>query len=91
MLNHRGRIVEDLILYKHSNEILIESDRKNQQKMRKLLEMYKMHKDVVIEEMNISIYHADSDTSTVGFPDPRVPSFGKRIISETPPGIYFDT
>lgn len=85
ILNHRGRIVEDLILYRQAGGILIESDRKNQSKLRKLLEMYKMHKDVTISESSLSVYHAECHTSIAGVVDPRVPSFGKRILSETIP------
>ncbi|VDN22266.1 unnamed protein product [Gongylonema pulchrum] len=73
MLNSRGRVVEDLILHRQSDDkILIESDRNNQPKLRKLLEMYKMHKDVAIEKTDYSVYHADGDAGIAGFPDPRL-------------------
>ncbi|VDK68296.1 unnamed protein product [Litomosoides sigmodontis] len=87
LLNSRGRIVEDLILYRQADEILIESDRSSQSKLRKLLEMFKVHKDVTIEEETGSrVYHADNVTNdTPGIEDPRVPSFGKRILSKTLP------
>ncbi|CAG9529557.1 unnamed protein product [Cercopithifilaria johnstoni] len=87
LLNSRGRIVEDLILYRQADEILIESDRNNQSKLRKLLEMFKVHKDVTIkEETESCVYHADNITNDIlGIEDPRVPSFGKRIISKSLP------
>ncbi|VDM09609.1 unnamed protein product [Wuchereria bancrofti] len=87
LLNNRGRIVEDLILYRQADEILIESDRSNQLKLRKLFEMFKVHKDVTIEEVTERcVYHADSATSDIpGIQDPRVPSFGKRILSKILP------
>ncbi|VBB27389.1 unnamed protein product [Acanthocheilonema viteae] len=87
LLNSRGRIVEDLILYRQADEILIESDRNNQSNLRKLLEMFKVHKDVTIEEETKSyVYHADNMTNDIpGIEDPRVPSFGKRILSEILP------
>ncbi|MCP9264502.1 Aminomethyltransferase [Dirofilaria immitis] len=83
LLNSRGRIVEDLILYRQTDEILIESDRNNQSKLQKLLEMFKVHKDVTIEEETKNyVYHTDNVTSDIpGIQDPRVPSFGKRILS----------
>nr|CDP90586.1 Bm3944 [Brugia malayi] len=84
LLNNRGRIVEDLILYRQADEILIESDRSNQLKLRKLFEMFKIHKDVTIEEVTERyVYHADSATNNIpGIQDPRVPSFGKRILND---------
>uniref|UniRef100_A0A915Q502 Aminomethyltransferase folate-binding domain-containing protein n=1 Tax=Setaria digitata TaxID=48799 RepID=A0A915Q502_9BILA len=87
LLNSRGRIVEDLILYRQKDVILIESDRKNQSSLRKLLEMYKVHKDVTIdEETKKSVYHVDDAAIDIpGIQDPRVPSFGKRILSGTSP------
>ncbi|EFO13337.1 aminomethyltransferase [Loa loa] len=87
LLNSRGRIVEDLILYRQAGEILIESDRNNQSKLRKLFEMFKVHKDVTIEEETEScVYHTDSITNDIpGIQDPRVPSFGKRILSKILP------
>lgn len=80
--------MEDLILYRQADEVLIESDRNNQSKLRKLLEMFKVHKDVTIEEETESyVYHADSITNDIpGIQDPRVASFGKRILSRILPG-----
>lgn len=88
MLNSRGRIIEDMILYRQADEILIESDRNNQSKLRKLLEMFKVHKDVTIEEETKSyVYHTDNTANDIpGIEDPRVPSFGRRILSELLPG-----
>uniref|UniRef100_A0A0R3RPJ7 GCV_T domain-containing protein n=1 Tax=Elaeophora elaphi TaxID=1147741 RepID=A0A0R3RPJ7_9BILA len=87
LLNSRGRIVEDLILYRQADEILIESDRNNQSKLRKLLEIFKVHKDVTIEEETENyVYHADNTVNDIpGIEDPRVPSFGKRILSKNLP------
>lgn len=84
LLNNRGRIVEDLILYRQASDILIESDRKNQSKLRNLFEMFKVQKDVSFEEETENhVYHADSITNDIpGIEDPRVPSFGKRILSK---------
>lgn len=85
--------MEDLILYRQADEILIESDRNSQSKLRKLLDMFKVHKDVTIEEETEShIYHADNVTNDIpGIEDPRVPSFGKRILSKTIPGNKLKT
>ncbi|OZC07200.1 glycine cleavage T-protein [Onchocerca flexuosa] len=87
LLNSRGRIVEDLILYRQADEILIESDRNNQSKLRKLFEMFRIHKDVTIEEETTNcVYHSDNISNDIaGIQDPRVPSFGKRILNEIMP------
>lgn len=50
--------------------------------------MFKVHKDVTIEEETKSyVYHTDNTANDIpGIEDPRVPSFGRRILSELLPG-----
>lgn len=89
MLNSRGRIVEDLLLYRIGNDVLIESERSNKSKLKKLLDMYKIHKDVAIEEYPGCVFFSEK-TDYDGFDDPRVTAFGKRLITEKAPGIFFE-
>ncbi|VDM97709.1 unnamed protein product [Thelazia callipaeda] len=87
MLNSRGRVVEDFILYRQADDVLVESDRNKQADLQKLLELYKVHKDVSIDlEMKSYLYHMDSIADGSGaVKDPRVPSFGMRILRESIP------
>lgn len=84
ILDQRGRVIEDLFIYKKADEFLLESDASNQQKLITLLRRYIMHKKVSVEPIPLRVYFAD-ESVTCGVQDPRVPTFGRRVISDVAP------
>lgn len=46
MLNTKGRIVDDLIISKDNGDVLVECSASNREKLKALLEKYRMRKSV---------------------------------------------
>lgn len=84
LLDQRGRIIEDLILYKYQREYFLECDSTGMQKLERILKRYVMHRNVIIVPSCLSVYFVDT-ISDGGFNDPRVPSFGGRLLSDKIP------
>uniref|UniRef100_A0A0N5A1P0 GCV_T domain-containing protein n=1 Tax=Parastrongyloides trichosuri TaxID=131310 RepID=A0A0N5A1P0_PARTI len=91
LLNARGRIVTDLLVYKKEDEYLLEVDTKIIDKMVKLLKIYKLRRDISISISDYNVgYSFNKIIDNVNkhiFIDPRVPTFGWRILNEDVPEI----
>ncbi|CAJ0571953.1 unnamed protein product, partial [Mesorhabditis spiculigera] len=79
LLNEKGRIVEDLLIYRHDDGALVECSAKNQKDFKKLLEKYRLRKQVEIEDSPDSVYYTSEPTKT---PDPRTPALGYRLLGK---------
>ncbi|VDN59765.1 unnamed protein product [Dracunculus medinensis] len=86
LLNSRGRIVHDMIIYKQDANgcFFIECDASHCGKLQNIFNMYKMHKSVIIEKSILKVFYSDS-IHTGSVKDPRVASFGNRVLSENVP------
>ncbi|XP_071113876.1 putative transferase CAF17 homolog, mitochondrial [Haliotis cracherodii] len=96
MLNVQGRVLYDLLLYRHPDSamsgqsdqprLLLECDRTVLDEMLKVIRKYKIRKKVNIrpvdEEWRLFAVVMDVEQRgvTVGVPDPRVPTFGRRVL-----------
>uniref|UniRef100_A0A915BPX7 Aminomethyltransferase folate-binding domain-containing protein n=1 Tax=Parascaris univalens TaxID=6257 RepID=A0A915BPX7_PARUN len=90
LLNNRGRIEYDLIVYEGVDGLLVECDNQRRDALKRLLEVYRMHKAVSIEKCGMNVFFVENvyDGAVV---DPRVPAFGSRLLSDGLPGyLFFD-
>ncbi|VDM24410.1 unnamed protein product [Toxocara canis] len=81
LLNSRGRIEYDLIVYERGNGFLVECDSQKREVLKRVLEMYRMHKKVTIEPSNENVFFVEGACDGA-VADPRVPAFGNRLIAE---------
>uniref|UniRef100_A0A915BQ86 Aminomethyltransferase folate-binding domain-containing protein n=1 Tax=Parascaris univalens TaxID=6257 RepID=A0A915BQ86_PARUN len=81
LLNNRGRIEYDLIVYEGVDGLLVECDNQRRDALKRLLEVYRMHKAVSIEKCGMNVFFVENvyDGAVV---DPRVPAFGSRLLSD---------
>uniref|UniRef100_A0AC35TSY7 GCV_T domain-containing protein n=1 Tax=Rhabditophanes sp. KR3021 TaxID=114890 RepID=A0AC35TSY7_9BILA len=82
LLNARGRIVTDLMLYKRGDEILIETEVSIAEKLKKILKTYKLRRDVNISDVEDAIFFTNTTDSSSNkfYLDPRIPNFGGRFL-----------
>uniref|UniRef100_A0A0N5C8J2 GCV_T domain-containing protein n=1 Tax=Strongyloides papillosus TaxID=174720 RepID=A0A0N5C8J2_STREA len=84
LLNAKGRIVTDLLVYKVEDEFLLEVDCNMVEKMSKLLNMYKLRRNVYItnssKNVNFSLEKITSNPNA--YLDPRIHTFGTRILCD---------
>lgn len=90
LLNVKGRIVFDLLIYKQSNDYLIETDSSGILKLENLLKIYRLKRKIEISQVpETSVYFALEKPSEHGkndvysCPDPRISSFGYRILKRS--------
>ncbi|KAI1730668.1 tRNA-modifying protein YgfZ [Ditylenchus destructor] len=92
LLNVKGRIVFDLLIYQFVNapydHVILETDAKSLPQLEKVLKVYRLRKKVQIEPIEESVYFSAPDQTPPGtaqtnvFEDPRVPGFGYRQIGK---------
>jgi len=85
LLNSKGRVQADLLLFNYQDSILIEADSSLLSGLTKLLKTHNLDKSVKIEAVT-DLYPGFSTSPSnspndVSFEDPRIPSFGYRTIS----------
>uniref|UniRef100_A0A183FRJ9 GCV_T domain-containing protein n=1 Tax=Heligmosomoides polygyrus TaxID=6339 RepID=A0A183FRJ9_HELPZ len=81
LLNTKGRIVDDLIISKDNGDVLVECSASNREKLKALLEKYRMRKSVnVVESHNHVLFSVDEVRGS--FPDPRFPPLGRRLYGD---------
>ncbi|CEF65679.1 Putative transferase CAF17, mitochondrial [Strongyloides ratti] len=83
LLNSRGRIVTDLLVYKVEDEFLLEMDHTIVQRMLKLLNLYKIRRNVIItdSDKNVNFTVEQINDNPNAYKDPRTNTFGTRILS----------
>ncbi|VDK44014.1 unnamed protein product [Anisakis simplex] len=85
LLNNRGRIEYDLIVYeRNDDEFLVECDSDRRDTLKRLLQMYRMHKNVVIEPSDTNVFFVNQKCDGA-FIDPRIPAFGTRLLADRIP------
>ncbi|CAJ0963795.1 unnamed protein product, partial [Mesorhabditis belari] len=79
LLNTKGRIVEDLLIYNHDEGLLVECSSKHRGELKQILEKYKMRKQAEITESEDAIFYSSAPTN---LPDPRTAGLGFRLIGK---------
>ncbi|CAI4230211.1 unnamed protein product [Auanema sp. JU1783] len=74
LLNNKGRIVEDLIISKRNDDIIVECSASGRDELKMLLEKYRMRKKASINIESDEVYFSKDQ----GFEDPRYP-WGNRV------------
>lgn len=90
ILNSKGRVLYDCLVYKKDDHLLLECDKNDASDLIKYLKMYLLRRKLAIDILdNTSIWALFSSTPTTVelssvsvFNDPRLPILGQRIISD---------
>lgn len=85
LLNAKGRILFDLLVYKHANfnGLLVESDARRMASLEKVLKMYRLRRKIDIDLCQNNFVHFSTERiDKHTFEDPRTPNFGYRVISD---------
>lgn len=88
MLNSRGRICADLIIYKADDGLILETDANRINFLERTLTTYRLRKKISIElAKDLSVYFTEDlaspiKESVMAYEDPRVYTFGYRIIEK---------
>ncbi|PAV73627.1 hypothetical protein WR25_00604 [Diploscapter pachys] len=82
LLNTQGRIVEDMLLWKRGNELLLECSVVHRDDLLAILNKYKMRKKVEIENSPDRVFFIPGKNGG-DLPDPRLADFGCRQYSST--------
>ncbi|CAG0914369.1 unnamed protein product [Notodromas monacha] len=91
LLNVKGRVVYDLMLYKHGDDILMEANVDSLSRLAALMKIYRIKKKIVIEKCEDFALWAVFGTgqenfdpkNLMAFKDPRLPDLGWRILSSS--------
>lgn len=84
LLTPQGKIIADFFIYKESKALLLDTPAKFAADLHKRLRMYRLRAPIEIEETKLSVSAVWDIEDADGFADPRHPSLGNRIISESP-------
>lgn len=95
ILNSKGRVLYDCLVYKGDDHLLLECDKSAASDLTKYLKMYLLRRKLDINILDdISVWALFSSTpmplefnSASVFNDPRLPILGQRIISDNTSGI----
>ncbi|VDM67321.1 unnamed protein product [Strongylus vulgaris] len=79
-LNNKGRIVDDVIISRDNEDVLVECTASNRDNLKKLLEKYRMRKAVEIADSEENVLFSTEEMPG-SILDPRFPSLGRRIYS----------
>ncbi|KAK6728642.1 hypothetical protein RB195_005967 [Necator americanus] len=79
-LNNKGRIVDDVIISRADGDVFVECTASNRENLKKLLEKYRMRKNVEIVDSQENVLFSEEETLH-SILDPRLPSFGRRLYS----------
>uniref|UniRef100_A0A1I7WP16 GCV_T domain-containing protein n=1 Tax=Heterorhabditis bacteriophora TaxID=37862 RepID=A0A1I7WP16_HETBA len=82
LLNNRGRIIDDLLLWRHEDDILVECSSSFRDDLKKICEKYRMRKKVDVVELNERVLFATNTDRISQLLDPRFPSFGSRMYGK---------
>ena len=83
ILNAKGRIVHDLLVYApQSDEFLLETDQKAARNLERTLKLYRLRRKLEIAPVNAQIGFSPIATENA-IRDPRVSVFGYRIIGDS--------
>ncbi|XP_050438125.1 putative transferase CAF17 homolog, mitochondrial isoform X1 [Adelges cooleyi] len=90
LLNSKGRVMYDCLLYKVEDHLLIECDKVAASSLCKHLKTYALRKKIeidIVDDASIWVLFSPSpvnvvDNSTSVFDDPRLPILGQRILSD---------
>ncbi|VDK48941.1 unnamed protein product, partial [Cylicostephanus goldi] len=80
-LNTKGRIVDDVIISRDNEDVLVECTASNRGDLKKFLEKYRMRKAVEIVESKENVLFSTEEMPG-SILDPRFPSLGRRVYSE---------
>lgn len=98
ILNSKGRVLYDCLIYKMDDHLLLECDKDVSSDLIKYLKLYLLRRKLDINILDdTNIWALFSSTSTIKkfnsacvFNDPRLPILGQRIISDNTAGIGKD-
>ncbi|CAB3407782.1 unnamed protein product [Caenorhabditis bovis] len=81
LLNSKGRIVEDVLLWRRgTDDIFVECSRSNKANLIKEIAKYRLRKKVEISDCDDPVAFIQNSSQTNEFQDPRYSNFGSRVF-----------
>jgi len=84
LLTPQGKIIADFFIYKNGDALLLETPTKFAEGLHKRLRMYRLRAPIEITETDLHVYAVWDEDNMPGHPDPRHPSLGNRVLTESP-------
>lgn len=84
LLNSKGRILHDLLIYRRNEcEFLLDTDSRSIAQLERVLKLYRLRRKIGITAVDVPVSFL-LDQGDDGVEDPRVPGFGYRYYGELP-------